>query len=351
MVASDAPIVFAKARFWRSYNLNNADHSAAPATVRAFRDLLWNWAGAFRPDTGVLVRNAPTQARAVETLLRALNAMPEEEETISNSVAWLLEDGFLRWDKSRKNKKDQWSLTVSHFVEGQNARTTGAVRQARSRARQQGREHAAAVLPMGQVGEMTEQTSLPLPSVPTVTSNVTRNATGTATADVTHQGNQRDREIDQRDRETQQMAERYLRHPLEVGSPREWPAVQAVLMRFNEVFHQRGHPVNDNDLRLRVIVGRLAEGSTLKDILEAIAGAAADDWLRDKPKLHTLTHIIKDSDVLQRYRRVLSTPPRPARARVVQNASSDYQGWSDAAEAEAEAEASAEPAAPRERTA
>lgn len=274
---------------WRRLYINeSADHRALPLLARGVRDYLIRVA---RQQDGVLVKNAPTEERAIETLLRGCSAHAEEMELATKYIQLWIDDGYLVWRRS----KNRYALGIKRYVEAQKARSPGAVRQKRYRDRHTPQK-------------TNHSMQLPLPSVP-VTGDVTGNATGNVTRldGVTSQRKKERSERSERKKERHEVSDRaaeWLTSPdgqFSHGSPHQWPEVVAVVAACNDVWGQTTRIHNSADPRIAVVVERLAEGFSPDDLIEAIHGSRNDEWIASKKGLQTLKTLLKDAASVDKY--------------------------------------------------
>src|SRR5687768_7425592 len=102
---------------WRKlYVAESVEHKLKPILSRGFRDYLIRHA---RADGTLLAKTADPCG----DLARALGAHPDEFGTVKQYIQDWIDDGYLRFSRGR--------LAIARFVEAQEARSPGALRQKR----------------------------------------------------------------------------------------------------------------------------------------------------------------------------------------------------------------------------
>jgi hypothetical protein len=110
----------------------------------------------------------------------------------------------------------------------------------------------------------------------------------------------------------------WLTNPLEAQqaapSPHLGPVVLAVAAHLDHVFPPPGRDRRTKkvlfgwqDTRVQVVVARLAEGSTLQDLCEAISGAALDSHVKRNAQFQSISNILKSAEQVDRFQRLLAS--------------------------------------------
>lgn len=339
---------YEKGWYVRLFTEETNEHRAKGVVSRGVRDTLLRYAkkldkrGVPAPDSGELIR-ARSQDRALADLMGAMSTRPDEWDLVHKSLLDWIEDGWLEWQRPKKG----WhALCIRNYVEAQTARTKNAVRQQRYRERKK-KDQQQQGLP-GVTGNATPNVTGN--ATPNVIGNVYRNATvldqSKAKQSKTNpKGLDVTRDVTRNADAWCRLASAYLRDPVAIGAehgePHTWDAVRVVLAQWDETWRQTTNVRNSGDARVRVIVERFSEGRGPGVLIEALQAAKEDDWLRDKPKLHSPGFVFGGADRVDSFCRMADAPARkPARVRVQPDAATGYYeggggfaqtGWTDQA--------------------
>jgi len=289
----------------RLYVQESNEAKGASVLCRAFRDHLLRYArpldkdGNPGPDSGVLV-NATTRERAINTLMAAMSAHPDEWELLRTYLNFWIDDGYLVW----KKKKGRHCLCIANYVLAQTAKTPGAARTARWRARKR-------------KTKQTQQLDL-------VTRDVSSDVTGDSPRDspVTAEEEEEEEEEISSRRDTGSRHARRLRARAwlgdedaateagDIGLAYEADFVVRIVRCCDEVWGHRTLLRTSHDPRVEAILTRVAEGYDPADLERAVRASAQDDFIRDNPKLQTVSTLLKSPDSVDKYLRVADSSPK-----------------------------------------
>jgi len=119
-------------------------------------------------------------------------------------------------------------------------------------------------------------------------------------------------------RELQVKAAAYLHDPtraaMAYGAPDTWLEVRDAFSVFDGIWPGSG-TLRSRDPRAQIIVERFAAGHTLEQLAEAARGAKLSEHIASNPDFQTVQTIWRDAGQVDKFRRLLTTPPSGVRAR------------------------------------
>lgn len=92
--------------------------------------------------------------------------------------------------------------------------------------------------------------------------------------------------------------------------PHKWPDCLRLVAVLAEVFGGAPQPIrSSSDPRMRVLLTHWSEGRSTDELEQAIRGAGRDEHLLRNPQLQTLATVLRDSNQVDRFTRLLTVAP------------------------------------------